>query len=190
MPRPIHYPFGWFTWTLEDQRFADHRPDVLTWTSRPLDHDLTVTGEIVAHLFASTTGQDSDWVVKLIDVYPDDEQESWDLRGYQMMVSGEIFRARYRNSFARPEPATPGKVLPYVISLHDRDHTFLKGHRMMVQVQSSWFPLIDRNPQTWAPSIYQATEKDFHKATQKIYRSNDYPTYISLPIRVVSEQNH
>jgi putative CocE/NonD family hydrolase len=190
LPRPIHYPFGWFTWTLEDQRFADHRPDVLTWTSRPLDQDLTVTGGIVAHLFASTTGQDSDWVVKLIDVYPDDEQESWDLRGYQMMVSGEIFRARYRRSFASPEPVASGKVLPYVISLHDRNHTFLKGHRLMVQVQSSWFPLIDRNPQTWVPSIYQATEKDFHKATQQIYRSRDYPTYISLPIRVVSEQNH
>jgi putative CocE/NonD family hydrolase len=185
LPRPIHYPFGWFTWTLEDQRFVDHRPDVLTWTSQPLLQDLTVTGDIVAHLFASTSGQDSDWVVKLIDVYPDNEQESWDLRGYEMLVAGEVFRARYRKNFERPEPVRPGEVLPYEINLRARNHTFLRGHRLMVQIQSSWFPLIDRNPQTWVPSIYTASDKDFIKTTQRIYRSGQYSTYISLPVRTI-----
>lgn len=186
LPRPVHYPFGWFTWTLEDQRFAEHRPDVLTWKGRPLAEDLTVTGDIVAHLFASTSGQDSDWVVKLIDVYPDDEQVSWDLRGYEMLVAGELFRARYRKSFERPEPVKPGEVVPYEISLRTRNHTFLKGHRFMVQIQSTWFPLIDLNPQTWVPSIYDATEKDFKRASQRINRSSQQPTYISLPVRVSS----
>lgn len=189
LPRPVHYPFDWFTWTLVDQRFADHRPDVLSWTSQALTEDLTITGNVVTRLFASTSGQDSDWIVKLIDVYPDSDQDPADFRGYQLMVSGEVFRARYRKSFERPEPVPANDVLPYEINLHARNHTFLKRHRLMVQIQSSWFPMIDRNPQKWIPSIYQATEKDFQTATQRVYRSAQYPTHITLPVRALAQSN-
>jgi len=181
--RPYLYPWGWQEWTLQDQRFVHGRPDVLTWVSEPLEADLSITGEPVAHLFASTSGEDSDWVVKLIDVFPDDHA-AWDLRGYQLIVGAEVFRARFRNSFEAPEPVVPDKVTEYNFSLRDRNHRFLKGHRIMVQIQSTWFPLIDRNPQTWVPNIYKAGAEAFRKATQRIYRSKSSPTHIILPVNL------
>jgi len=159
---------------------VDGRPDVLTYESEPLTKDLTVTGDPVAHLFAATTGSDSDWVVKLIDVYPEDAGDE-SMRGFQFMVAGEVFRARYRNSFEKPEPVVPGMVTAYGIKLRDRNHTFKAGHRIMVQIQSTWFPVIDRNPQRYVPSIYEAVQSDFRPATKSIYRSHQYPSYVSLP---------
>jgi len=151
--RPIQWD-GWPTWQAEDQRIAHGRPDVLFWESEPLEEDLTMTGDPVAHLFASTSGTASDWVVKLIDVYPDDYEPNANLRGYQYMVVGEVFRGRRRNSYRDPEPIPANEVVEYTIALRDRSHTFRTGHRIMVQVQSTWFPVIDRNPQSWVPNIY------------------------------------
>jgi putative CocE/NonD family hydrolase len=187
--RPIqatYFPGGstWSTWLVEDQRFVDDRGDVLSWESEPLAEDLTIAGEVLVHLFASTTGSDADWVVKLIDVYPERYPENWDLAGYQLMVSNEVFRGRYRTSFERPEPITPGQVFEYPFSLHDQNYTFRKGHRLMVQVQSSWFPIIDRNPQTFVPNIFEAEEGAFQSATQSIHRSAEYPSHLVLPVVV------
>ncbi len=139
------------------------------------------TGEPIAHLFAATTGSDSDWVVKLIDVYPDITEPA-SMGGFEFMLAEEVFRARYRNSFEKPEAVTPGKITPYAFSLRSRDHTFKAGHRIMVQVQSTWFPLIDRNPQTYVPNIYEAAQSDFRAATQSVYRSRDDASYVSLPV--------
>src|SRR6185437_1017978 len=133
VPRPISLN-GWAEWQMADQRFVDGRPDVLTYQTDALKQDLTITGEPIAHLFAATTGSDSDWVVKLIDVYPD-HTEPANLGGFEFMLAEEVFRARYRNSFEKPEAVTPGKVTPYVFSLRSRDHTFKAGHRIMVQIQ-------------------------------------------------------
>jgi putative CocE/NonD family hydrolase len=185
--RPIqatYFPGGskWSTWLVEDQRFVDDRPDVLSWESAPLEEDLTIAGEVVARLFASTTGSDADWVVKLIDVYPERYPEDWDLAGYQLMVSNDVFRGRYRTSFEQPAPITPGEVLEYSFSLHTQNYTFKKGHRVMVQVQSSWFPIIDRNPQTFVPNIFEAEESDFQAATHSIHRSSEYPSHVVLPV--------
>ena len=183
--RPIEQTYGpgsrWRTWLVEDQRFVDGRPDVLTWQSDTLTEDITITGNIIAHLFASTTGSDVDWVVKLIDVYPDQYPKEPKMSGYELMISSEVFRGRYRNSFEKPEAIVPNKVLEYKIDLHQANHTFLKGHRIMVQVQSSWFPIIDMNPQKYVPSIFNAKANDYQKATQKIYRNNMYATYIEFP---------
>jgi len=173
---------GWYTWLVQDQRFVDGRPDVLAWETPPLDHDVTVAGNVVAHLFASTSGGGSDWVVKLIDVYPGVVSDRPAMGGYELMVAKNVLRARFRNGFEHPERVVPGKVTPYRIDLLDTDHTFLKGHRIMVQVQSTWFPVIDRNPQTWVPNIFEATDADFRKATQRIYRSAAYPSRITLPV--------
>ena len=181
--RPIRGGEGWPEWQLEDQRLAHGRPDVLSWESEPLLEDLTVTGDVAAHLQASTTGTDADWVVKLIDVYPERYQPNPRLGGYQMMVAGEVFRARFRRSYRVPEPIKPGEIVEYRINLRDRNHRFLAGHRIMVQVQSSWFPLIDRNPQRYLPNIFLAKAEDFQSATQRIYRSGARPTYLSLPVR-------
>ncbi len=178
--RPIHYD-RWHLWQAEDQRFVDGRPDVLTWESEPLEDGFAITGDIVAHLYASTSGGGADWIVKLIDVYPEDHPNPA-LRGYQYMVAGEVFRARFRNSFREPEPVVPNEVTPYTISLRDRDHRFLPGHRIMVQVQSTWFPLIDRNPQTWVPNIFEAVEADFAKATKRVYRSAEHPTHVTVMV--------
>jgi uncharacterized protein len=179
-PRPIT-DNGWSEWEMHDQRFVDGRPDVLTYQTAPLKEDLTITGEPMAHLFAVTTGSDADWVVKLIDVYPD-AADPPPMGGFEFMLAEEVFRARYRNSFKSPRPVTPGKVTPYVFSLRSRDHTFKAGHRIMVQIQSSWFPLIDRNPQSYVPNIYEARQSDFRAAKQSIYRSREYASHISLPI--------
>ncbi len=180
VPRPITYD-GWPEWQLADQRFVDGRPDILTYQTAPLKQDVTITGEPIAHLFAATTGSDADWVVKLIDVYPDSVEPA-DMGGFEFMLAEEVFRARYRDGFTVPKPVTPGQVTPYTFSLRSRDHTFKAGHRIMVQIQSTWFPLIDRNPQTYVPNIYEAVQGDFRTATQSIYRSRDYASHVSLPV--------
>jgi uncharacterized protein len=197
--RPISptYPAGdWTTWEVADQRFVDHRPDVLSFVSEPLDHDLTVTGPLAAKLFASTSGTDSDFIVKLIDVYPDNAQkDAWNpekgpkpgqyaqsLNGYELPIAMEVRRGRYLTSYEKPHPLTPNNPTEWNIPLRDHDHVFLKGHRIMVQIQSTWFPLIDRNPQKFVPSIYQATTSDFVPATQRIYCSTTMPSHLVLPV--------
>jgi putative CocE/NonD family hydrolase len=197
--RPISptYPGGdWRTWEVADQRFVDHRPDVLSFVSAPLDHDLTITGAVSADLFASTSGTDSDFVVKLIDVYPESAQkDAWSpdegpkpgqyahsLNGYELPIAMEVRRGRYLTSYEKPQPLAAYKAVGWEIPLRDHDHVFLKGHRIMVQIQSTWFPVIDRNPQTFVPSIYQATAFDFVPATQRIYCSSDLPSHLVLPL--------
>ena len=181
--RPISptYPGGeWPTWLVQDQRFVDRRPDVLSWQTEPLTEPVTIAGDIVAQLWASTSGTDSDWVVKLIDVNPEDAKE---LPGYQLMIADEIMRARFRNSAEKPEPVPAGKPLRYAIDLHTNAHAFLKGHRIMVQVQSTWFPCYDRNPQKFVPNIFEARERDYVKATQRIYRGGQMASAIVLPVK-------
>jgi putative CocE/NonD family hydrolase len=173
----------WSTWLLEDQRFVENRPDVLTWESEPLKEDTVIAGDIVAHLFASTSGTDSDWVVKLIDVYPEDYPKDPKLGGYQLMIADEILRGRFRNSFTHPEPIPANQIVEYTIDLHTNNHAFLKGHRIMVQVQSTWFPLYDRNPQKFVPNIFLAKAADFQSATQRVYRSGRHASYIALPVQ-------
>ncbi|HET9055422.1 MAG TPA: CocE/NonD family hydrolase [Chitinophagaceae bacterium] len=172
---PIEATYGrgsrWRPWHVEDQRFVYTRPDVISFTGETLEKDVTVTGKIVAHLFASTSATDADWVVKLIDVYPDINSKSLSMSGYQLPVAMEVFRGRYRKSFSNPEPLTPNKPEEFVIDLHDINHTFLKGHKLMIQIQSSWFPVIDRNPQKYVPNIFEAKESDFIKAEHRIYFS-------------------
>ena len=182
--QPTYFPGGskWSTWLVEDQRFVDDRADVLSWESPPLKEDLTIAGEVVAKLFASTTGTDADWVVKLIDVYPEHHPENWDLAGYQLMVSNEVFRGRYRKGFEMPTPIPAHTVQPYTFSLHTQNYTFKAGHRVMVQVQSTWFPIVDRNPQTFTKSIFDAEERDFVKATHRVYRSTRYPSRVEVPV--------
>jgi len=181
-PRPIDVRSGWTTWQVEDQRFVDHRPDVLGWTSDPLNEDVVISGKIVAHLFAATTGTDSDWIVKLIDVYPEKYSADPKMSGYQLMIAGDVLRGRYRNGFERPESIVPNSVTRYEIGFPANDHVFLKGHRIMVQVQSSWFPVIDRNPQRFVPNIFLAQESDFQRATQRVFRSGRHASYIAVPV--------
>ena len=183
--RPISptYPGGgWPTWLVQDQRFVDHRPDVLSWETAPLTSDVVVAGDIVAKLFASTSGTDSDWVVKLIDVYPEHYDPDPKMAGYQLMIADEVFRGRFRNSFEHPQPLVPNHPDPYTIDLHTNDHAFLRGHRIMVQVQSTWFPVIDRNPQTFVPNIFEAKDSDYRKATQRVYRTPALASHIELPV--------
>ncbi len=184
--RPIQPTYGpgsqWFTWLVSDQRFLADRMDVLSWKTEPLAEDMTITGEATARLFASTTGTDSDWIVKLIDVYPDADPAESSLSGYQLMVANEVFRGRFRRSFTHPEAIPAGIVRDYSWSLHGMDHTFRKGHRIMVQVQSTWFPLIDRNPQRFVPNIFMASEADFQSATQRIYRTKGYPSRVDVSV--------
>jgi len=172
-------------WKVEDQRFASSRPDVKVYVSEPLTEDLTIAGPILADVFVSTTGTDADWVVKLIDVYPGDSPSSpfcdVPMGGFQMHVAGEIMRGRFRNSFSNPEPMTPGAVTPIHIDLRDRYHTFLAGHRVMVQIQSSWFPAYDRNPQRFV-DIYRAAPEDYRKATHTVHRSPEHPSRITLGV--------
>ena len=162
-----------------DQRFAATRPDVLVYQSDPLTEDLTVAGPFSANLYVSTSGTDSDFVVKLIDVFPNKTQDPMD--GYQMLVRGEPMRAKYRKSWAQPEPMKPNEVTPLSFALPDINHTFKKGHRIMVQVQSTWFPLVDRNPQKFI-NIYQAKDEDFQKATQRIYRSSKFNSHLKVNV--------
>ncbi|NII27141.1 CocE/NonD family hydrolase [Pseudoflavitalea sp. X16] len=184
--RPIEQTYGpgsrWFTWLTEDQRFVHNRPDVLSWETDVLTEDITVTGQLWAKLFAATTGSDADWVVKLIDVYPAAYPKDRKMGGYQFMIANDVFRGRFRKSFEHPEPITPNKVESYTIDLHSINHVFKKGHKIMVQVQSTWFPIIDRNPQKYIPNIFEAKESDFQKATHTIHRSTRFPSHIELSI--------
>lgn len=172
-------------WMIEDQRFASTRPDVLVYQTDPLSEEMTIAGPILANLYVSTTGTDADWVAKLIDLYPGDAPRSEfcdvPLGDFQMLLAGEILRGRFRNSFTDPEPMVPGQVTEIRIDLRDRYHTFRRGHRVMVQVQSSWFPVYDRNPHTFV-DIYRARPSDFRKATQRVYRSARYPSHIVLNV--------
>ena len=191
--RPISptYPLPeWRFWEVADQRFVDHRPDVLTYTSAPLDQDLVVTGPVTAKLWASSSGTDSDFIVKLIDVFPEAGQKSAinstafanSLNGYELPIAMEARRGRFLKSFEHPEPLAANKPVEWDVPLRDRDHVFLKGHRIMVQIQSTWFPLIDRNPQQFVKSINDATAQDYVKATQRISSSPTMPSRIELPV--------
>ncbi len=186
MTYPQDHPGSWYTWLVQDQRFVDQRPDVLTWQTEDLTEDVTLAGQVTAKLFASTTGSDSDWIVKLIDVYPQRFPQDLKLAGYELMIADEIFRGRYRNSFEKPEPIVPGAVTPFTIDLHTANHVFKKGHRIMVQVQSTWFPLYDRNPQKFVPNIFDAKQSDFRKATQRIYRSRRFPSSVEISVLLES----
>ncbi|HEV8369939.1 MAG TPA: CocE/NonD family hydrolase [Pyrinomonadaceae bacterium] len=177
----------WSTWLLEDQRFVENRPDVLTWETEPLKEDTVIAGNIIAHLFASTSGTDSDWVVKVIDVYPESYPKDPKMSGYQLMIANEILRGRFRNSFTKPEPIPANQVVKYEIDLHISNHAFLKGHRIMVQVQSTWFPLYDRNPQKFVPNIFLARDSDYIWATQRIFRSRGNPSHVTIPTLTHSE---
>ncbi|MBN8731798.1 MAG: CocE/NonD family hydrolase [Acidobacteria bacterium] len=172
----------WPLWLADDQRHADGRTDVVTFTSDVLTAPLKVTGTPVAQLMASTSGADSDWVVKLIDVYPDEVAAQPQMGGYQFMISADIFRGRYRESFETAKALEAGKPLAYRIELPTANHVFLPGHRIMVQVQSSWFPLYDRNPQTFVPNIFLAQPGDYKKATQRVYHAPGNATAIELPL--------
>ena len=184
--QPIEATYGtgsrWRPWQVEDQRFVYTRPDVVSFTSDSLTEDMIVTGKIKAHIFASTTGTDADWIVKLIDVYPDFYQKNLLMSQYQLPVAMEVFRGRFRKSFEKPEPLISNKPEEFIIDLHQINHAFKKGHRLMIQIQSTWFPLIDRNPQKFVPNIFEAKESDFIKATHTIYFSAQYPTHIELPV--------
>jgi hypothetical protein len=172
---------------VEDQRFAASRPDVLVYATEPLAEDVTITGPIKAELYVSTTGTDADWVVKVIDVYADDAPDpkpnplNVRMGGYQRLVRGDIFRGKFRRSFEKPEPFVPGRVAKVAFELPDVQHAFLKGHRIMVQVQSSWFPLFDRNPQKFC-DIRAAEERDFQKATHRLYRTREQPSHIEFRV--------
>jgi hypothetical protein len=182
--QPIGYDNGltWPEWLVDDQRESSGRPDVAVFTSDVLTQPLKISGQPIAHLIASTSGSDSDWVVKLIDVYPDEVAADSRMGGYQLMISGDIFRGRYRQSFAKPEAIASNQPLLYHFALPTANHVFLPGHRVMVQVQSSWFPLYDRNPQTFVPNIFWAKPGAYQKATQRIYHSPEHESFIELPL--------
>jgi putative CocE/NonD family hydrolase len=173
---------GWYTWLTEDQRFVDNRPDVLTWRTEALAQNVAIAGSIAAQLFAATTGSDADWIVKLIDVFPDTVEGDPKMGGYELMVASEILRGRYRTGFDRPTAIRPGAIDAYRIDLHEQSYRFLKGHRIMVQVQSTWFPLYDRNPQTFVRNIFDAKPTDFRSATQRLYRSSRHPSHVTIPV--------
>ena len=182
--RPIQATYGegskWRTWLAEDQRFVTTRKDVASFATPGLEKDVTVTGDVVADLFAATTGTDADWVVKLIDVYPEDAPAP--MAGYQLMIAEEVFRGRYVKSFEKPEPLKTSEVTEFKYSLNGADHTFLKGHRIMVEVQSSWFPLYDRNPQTFVENIMTAPAKAYRAETMSIYGSAKYPSHLDVNV--------
>jgi putative CocE/NonD family hydrolase len=197
--KPVPYTnaqsFGYFrNYPAEDQRFATARPDVLVYETAPLESDLTLAGQVGVSLQVATTGTDADFIVKVIDVYPNDMPPNPDipaaitaltgeqLAGYQQLVKGDVFRARWRDSYVTPKPMVPGQPAAINYQLQDVFHTFKKGHRLMVQVQSTWFPLIDRNPQTYVPNINKAKESDFKAATMRVYRTKALATHLTLPI--------
>jgi len=183
-PRPVERTYSptsrWRRWETEDQRFVQNRPDVLSWQTDPLKDSVTVAGNVVAHLYAATTGSDADWVVKLIDVYPDTIPDQPAMGGYQLMVTGDIMRGRYRSSWEHPAAIPPNAVEQYTVDLHQQSYTFLPGHRIMVQVQSSWFPLYDRNPQTFVPNIFLARSSDYQVQTHRVYHTKEYPSNIEI----------
>jgi putative CocE/NonD family hydrolase len=183
--RPIRPTYAadstWRRWLVDDQRFAADRPDVLTYTSEVLAAPVRIAGQPVAHLKASTTGTDADWVVKLIDVYPDEVPGDVDMGGYELPIAMDILRGRYRDDPAKPSAIPSNKIVGYTLKLPNADHVFLPGHRIMVQVQSTWFPLYDRNPQTFVPNIFLAQPADYVKATQRVFHKPDAASYIDLP---------
>ncbi|WP_168356045.1 CocE/NonD family hydrolase [Sphingomonas gei] len=172
----------WATWLSDDQAPFAKRDDVLVWQTDILSEDITVRGDILAKLFASTTGSDADWVVKLIDVFPSDAATPAEVRGRQWMIANDVFRGRYRQGFERPQAIVPNQVLDYAIDLHSASHLFKKGHRIAVQVQSSWFPLIDRNPQAFQPNIYRAAPETFKAQTHKVFHTPRQPSAIWLDL--------
>jgi putative CocE/NonD family hydrolase len=178
---------GWRTWLVTDQRFVDGRPDVLTYETEPLKEATKLSGEPMVHLVASTSGTDSDWVVKLIDVQPDRVAPPVEMSGYELPIATDIFRGRYRTSFEHPEAIKANEPLAYVFALPMVNHTFLPGHRIMVQVQSTLFPLYDRNPQRFVPNIFEAQPGDYQKATQRIWHTPGEASFISLPVVPVSK---
>jgi uncharacterized protein len=182
--QPVGYSgrFTWSQWLVDDQREASGRPDVLAFVSEELRESAKISGQPVANIIASTSGTDADWVVKLIDVYPDEVEGQEEMGGYQLMVSADIFRGRYRESLETPKAITPDKPLIYRFHLPTANHVFLPGHRIMVQIQSSWFPLYDRNPQTFVPNIFWAKPGDYRKATQRIYHAPGQPSFVELPL--------
>ncbi|HTI03673.1 MAG TPA: CocE/NonD family hydrolase [Gemmatimonadales bacterium] len=181
IPRPDNGE-GWRNWLERDQRFVDGRPDVRTWVSPPLAEDFTIAGNVVAHLFASTTGTDADWVVKLIDVYPDSVAETPSLGGYELMVSADIMRGRYWRGFTKATPVPANRVIEYTIDLHQQLYRFRAGHRLMVQVQSTWYPLYDRNPQVFVPNIFHARASDFRAQQHRVWHTARYPSHISVQL--------
>jgi len=187
-PRPVRFSDAdaWRRWLVADQRAVADRTDVLVYTTPALTDAVRISGAPVVHLVASTSGTDSDWVVKLIDVYPDEVPSQPEMGGYQLGISMDILRGRYRESFERPQPIAANKPLPYTFALPTANHVFQRGHRIMVQVQSTWFPLYDRNPQTFVPNIFFAKPADYVKATQRVYHSPDAASYIDLPIVAVN----
>jgi putative CocE/NonD family hydrolase len=182
--QPISYDNGmtWSQWLVDDQREASGRPDVAVFTSEVLTSPMKISGQPMVNLIASTSGTDSDWVVKLIDVYPDEVAGQPAMGGYQLMVAADIFRGRYRESLENAKPIEAGKPLPYRFALPTADHVFLAGHRLMVQIQSSWFPLYDRNPQTFVENIFWAKPEDYRKATQRVYHAPGQASFIELPL--------
>ncbi len=179
--RPIDSS-SWSRWLVDDQREASGRPDVAVFVSEILTAPVKISGEPIANLIASTSGTDSDWVVKVIDLYPDEVAGQRAMGGYQLMVSGDIFRGRYRESLETPKPIAAGKPLLYRFALPTANHVFLPGHKIMVQVQSSWFPLYDRNPQKFVPNIFWAKPGDYMKASQRIYHERGHASFIELPL--------
>uniref|UniRef100_B0T5Z6 X-Pro dipeptidyl-peptidase domain protein n=1 Tax=Caulobacter sp. (strain K31) TaxID=366602 RepID=B0T5Z6_CAUSK len=175
-------PLTWTQWLVDDQREASGRTDVLTYTTDVLTAPMKISGEPIVHLTASTSGTDSDWVVKLIDVYPDEVPADPAMGGYQLPVAMDILRGRYREGFAQAKPITAGAPLSYRFALPNANHVFLPGHRIMVQVQSSWFPLYDRNPQTFTPNIFLAKPSDYVKATQTVFHAPDKASFVELPV--------
>ncbi len=182
--QPVGYSgeFTWAYWLVDDQREASGRPDVLAFTSDVLKEPVKISGQPVANLVASTSGTDSDWVVKVIDVYPDEVAAQPSMGGYQLMVSADIFRGRYRERLDSPKAIAPNVPLLYKFTLPTANHVFLPGHRIMVQVQSSWFPLYDRNPQTFVPNIFWASAGDYKKATQRVFHSGEHASFIDMPV--------
>jgi uncharacterized protein len=182
--QPVGYepPFTWTRWLVDDQREASGRTDVLSYTSDVLKEPVHIRGQAIANLVASTSGTDSDWVVKLIDVYPDEVAGQPEMGGYQLAVAMDIFRGRYRESFAEPKAIEAGKPLTYRFALPPANHVFLPGHRIMVQVQSSWFPLYDRNPQTFVENIFWAKPGDYKKATQRVFHATGEASAVELPV--------
>jgi putative CocE/NonD family hydrolase len=184
--QPVGYGDGltWPKWLVDDQREASGRPDVVAFVSDVLTEPVKISGEPVANLVASTSGTDSDWVVKLIDVYPDEVPGQREMGGYQLMVAADIFRGRYRESLEDPMPLAPDEALVYRFALPTANHVFLPGHRIMVQVQSSWFPLYDRNPQTFVPSIFWAEPQDYRRSVQRVYHAPGRASFVELPLVV------
>src|SRR5207253_4112776 len=173
---------SWARWLVDDQREASGRPDVLAFVSDVLTRPVKISGQPIATLVASTSGTDADWVVKVIDVYPDEVAAQPAMGGYQLMIAGDIFRGRYRESLETGTAIPPDAPLPYRFALPNANHVFLPGHRLMVQVQSSWFPLYDRNPQTFVRNIFFARPEDYRKATQRIYHAPGKASFVELPI--------